>query len=131
MTRNMGPNGNDFFEYDTVGGVPVFTHISIASRICTPKGKRLERPGYGTDFSWCARQDDPWDAVCSEASRALGADFQWDMVCTQDVDANAVDVEMSGRTESGDNWSLTFRVNLTDGTVVDFPPFVVDGRLFQ
>ena len=127
MRRAIGPNGNDIFEYDTVGGVPVFIYISIASRINTKKGRQLMRPDYGTDFLSCVGQDEPLDAVISEVSDALGENFSWSAEAIENLDTNTVDVELSGVDESGE-WSLNFSVNLSDGSVVNFPPFVVDER---
>ena len=128
MRRDIGPDGNDIFEYDTVGGVPAFTYMSIASRILTQKGRQRMRPDYGADFLSCVSQDDPLNAICSEVSSALGDDLKWNMEATQNLDDNTAEVELSGWTESGDNWSLTFGVDLNDGSVTNFPPFVVDGR---
>ena len=33
MRRDIGPDGNDIFENDTIGGVPAFTYMKIASRL--------------------------------------------------------------------------------------------------
>ena len=50
MRHDIGPDGNDIFENDTIGGVPAFTYMKIASRLRTQKGRRLMDPDYGADF---------------------------------------------------------------------------------
>ena len=128
MRRSIGPDGNDIFEYDTVGGVPAFIYMTIASRILTQRGRQLMRPDYGADFLSCIGQDDPWEAICSEVSSALGGDLNLNTEATQSLDDNTVEVRLYGWSRSGDDWSLTFGVSLVDGSVVNFPPPDVDGR---
>ena len=127
MRREIGPDGNDIFENDTVGGVPAFIYMSIASRINTQRGREFMRPDYGADFSSCVSEDEPLDAVRSEVLRALGDDIGCSVAASENLDTNTVDIELSEDAESGD-WSVNFGIDLEDGSVVNFPPFVVDGR---
>ena len=111
--------------YATVAGVPVCIYAGIASRILAGDDKGSVRPCSGADFSWCARQEDPWDAVCSEVSKALGNNLRWDRVTAWGTDEGTVGVEIAGSTEAGE-WALSFNVNLEDGSVAYFPPFDVE-----
>ena len=125
MRRDMGPDGNDIFESDTISGVPAFTYRSLASRLRTQKGRALMNPDYGSDFLSCLGNDDPERAVCSEIERVLGGVLYSGVLASTNLDANTIDVEISGGPEG---WSLGFSISREDGSVVTFPPDVVDGR---
>ena len=125
MRRQVGPDGNDIFENDTVGGVPAFTYVGIASRLHTRKGREPFKPDYGADFPSSVGKDDPQSAVRSEIERAL-EDVPYSEVSTAtNFDANAIDIEISGGPEG---WTMKFGISLEDGSLVNFPPFVVDGK---
>ena len=125
MRRDIGPDGNDIFENDTVGGVPAFTYISIASRLCTQKGREPFKPDYGADFPSCVGKDDPESAVCSEIESALGGVLYSGVLASTNSEANTIDIEIFGGPE---DWSMKLGISLEDGSVLNFPPFVVDGR---
>ena len=125
MRRDIGPDGNDIFETDTVGGVPAFTYMSVASRLGTQKGRQLMRPDYGADFLSYLGEDDPASSVRSEIGRALEDVLYSEVLASANLDANTIDVEISGEPEG---WTIAFSISCEDGSVVNFPPFDVDGR---
>ena len=125
MRRQVGPDGNDIFENDTVGGVPAFTYVGIASRLHTEKGREPFEPDYGADFPSSVGKDDPQSAVCSEIERALEGVPYAEVLTSTNFDANTIDIEISGGPEG---WTMKFGISLEDGSLVNFPPFVVDEK---
>lgn len=125
----IGPDGNEIYQGDTVGGVPAFTYESIMSRINTQRGRQPWRPDYGADFPSCVRRADPLRAVTDEVAAVLGGELLLDrsVETTQNDATGMIDVKIEEFAESG-NWALTFSIDLTDGAVVDFPQCVVDGK---
>ena len=127
MKRIVGPDGNDVFENDTIGGVPAFVYMDIASRLHTQRGREPFNPEYGTDFPSCLETDNPSDSVRSEVIRAL-EDVPYTEVSTSiNSETNTINVEISGDGESG-NWTMAFGINREDGSIADFPQSTVDGR---
>ena len=125
MRREVGPDGNDIFENDTVGGVPAFTYMGIASRINTQKGRAPFEPDYGSDFPSSLGKDDPQSAVRSEIERALNDVSYSEVLTSANFDANKIDIEISGGPEG---WTMKFAISLEDGSIINFPPFVVDEK---
>ena len=127
MKRIVGPDGNDVFENDTIGGVPAFAYMDMGSRLGTQRGREPFQPEHGADFRSCLETDNPADAVRSEVIRTL-EDVPYTGVSTSmNSDANTIDVEISGDAESG-NWTMAFSINREDGSIAGFPPYIVDGR---
>ena len=82
-------------------------------------------PEYGADFPSCIGKDDPGGAVRSEIESALGGIPYSGVSTSHNVDTNAIDVGISGGPEG---WSISFSIDLEGGSVVNFPPYSVDGR---
>ncbi len=127
MRRQVGPGGNDIFENDTVGGVPAFAYMGIASRLHTGKGREAFEPDYGVDFPPSVGKDDPQSAVSSEIERALKGVPYSEVLTSTNVDANTIDIEISGGPEG---WTMKFGISLEDGSLVNFPLFVIDEKKF-
>ena len=82
-------------------------------------------PDYGADFLACLGKDDPESAVRSEIERALEGVLYSEVLASTNLNAKTIDVEISGEPES---WSMAFSISRKDGSVVTFPPYVVDER---
>ena len=123
----VGPDGNNLYEEDTIGGVPAYIYMEAGYKINTQRGFEPFDPNYDTDFPSCVSQDNPAEAIRTELLRSLGNSLKWNVVTNENTDNNTVDVKIYEDAETSD-WSINFSINLRDGSVENFPPSTVDGR---